>query len=292
MSRAVRLRPIMFIAGMTKLILAILITWELWRQPFTLQGFLFALIISLFLVFLGRWDLVGVPLRYVFVAALLFIAYGKGGPGPCIVTLVLLAALSLLLRHHEAGLIDMQFPLGPGTYCVVQGGQPSWLNHHHPSRSQRFALDIVALNRWGIRARGIYPRQLEAYYIFGDSVYSPCSGTVTATKGDLPDVLPGQADDKHVTGNHIVIRHDSAYIYVGLCHLMKDSVLVRVGEHVETMQRLARVGNSGNTSEPHLHVHAKRGGVAESMLDGEAVAVRFKARWLIRGDILRSTYRG
>ena len=292
MSRAAPLRPMMFIAGTAKLILPILITWGLWQEPFTLQGFLFALVISLFLVFLGRWDLVGVPLRYVFVAALLFIAYDKGGPRPCILTLVLLAALSLLFRHHGDGSIDMQFPLGPGTYYVVQGGQSSWLNHHHPSRSQKFALDIVALNRWGIRARGIYPRQLEAYCIFGDSVYSPCSGTITATKGDLADVLPGQADEKHVTGNHIVIRHDGTDIYVGLCHLMKDTILVRAGEHVETMQRLARVGNSGNTSEPHLHVHAKRGGVAESMLDGEAVTVCFKSRWLIRGDVLRSTYRG
>jgi hypothetical protein len=287
MSRAVRLRSAVLIAGIASVMLPIWILWELWREPFTLLGFLFALSILLFLTFIARWDLVGTPLRYLFVAAFLLITFYKDGPGACVVVLVLLAALSVQLRHCPSDAIDMDFPLRHGTYYVVQGGQLSWLNHHHLSNSQRFAVDIVALNKWGMRGRGLYPRELKAYYVYGDAVYSPCFGVVTATEGNLPNVLPATTDDRNIAGNYIVIRLDGTNIHVALCHLMKDSISVRTGDRVEAMQKLALVGNSGNTSEPHLHVHAKRGGMAQSALDGEAIAVRFKSRWLIRGDVLR-----
>ena len=76
----------------------------------------------------------------------------------------------------------MNFPLHGGTFYVAQGGDAFWLNRHHMSKSQRFALDIVALNWLGARAWGIYPAALEAYAIYGETVYSPCSGTVTAAR--------------------------------------------------------------------------------------------------------------
>jgi murein DD-endopeptidase MepM/ murein hydrolase activator NlpD len=74
---------------------------------------------------------------------------------------------------------------------------------------------------------------------------------------------------------------------VGMAHLMQGSVLVKIGDRVTAGQTLARVGNSGNTSEPHLHIHAKHGGRPESMLDGEGVPIRFGGRWLIRNSLIR-----
>jgi murein DD-endopeptidase MepM/ murein hydrolase activator NlpD len=97
-------------------------------------------------------------------------------------------------------------------------------------------------------------------------------------------------DKKNVAGNHIVIRCDDSEVYVGLAHLMQGSVLVKAGDRVTVGQALARVGNSGNTSEPHLHIHAKRGGEPESMLD-EGVPMRFGGRWLIRNSVIRKRRR-
>lgn len=68
--------------------------------------------------------------------------------------------------------------------------------------------------------------------------------------------------------------------------LAQGSVLVRPGERVIVGQPRAQVGNSGNTTEPHLHIHAKRDGWPDSMLDGEGVATRFAGKWLIRNSIV------
>jgi len=170
----------------------------------------------------------------------------------------------------------------------VQGGATSWVNRHHVSVSQRFALDVVALHRVGARAKGIYPSRLENYRIFGEKVYSPCEGIITAAVDHLPDMPPTQLDTKNIAGNYIVIRLNEKDICVGLAHLQQGSVSIKPGEHVQPGQLVARVGNSGNTTEPHLHIHAKRGGRPNSMLDGEGVPMSFGGRWFIRNSIVQS----
>ncbi len=160
------------------------------------------------------------------------------------------------------------------------------MNPHRVSKSQRFALDIVALNWWGSRARGVFPAKLEDYRIFGRTVYSPCAGVITAVMNALPDQPPGKMDPNHPAGNHIVIRRDGADIYIGLAHLKTGSITVQPGDRVAPGQPLARAGNSGNTSEPHLHIHAKRGGQPTSMLDGEGAPMLFNRRWLIRNSLV------
>lgn len=59
-----------------------------------------------------------------------------------------------------------------------------------------------------------------------------------------------------LAGNHVMIRCDGGVVV--LCHLQRDSVAVAVavGEQVRTGQLVARCGNSGNSSEPHVHVQA------------------------------------
>jgi hypothetical protein len=61
--------------------------------------------------------------------------------------------------------ISLSFPLKQGTYYVAHGGNSSLVNHHYKNQAQRFALDIVKLNRWGVRARGLYPSELNRYEI-------------------------------------------------------------------------------------------------------------------------------
>jgi Peptidase family M23 len=182
--------------------------------------------------------------------------------------------------------LDLQFPLSGGTYYIAHGGTGGLLNHHWTSKSQRYALDIVRLNVVGMRAAGIYPMRLDKYAIFGDVVSSPCAGVVTASGGDLKDLAPAEMDEGKVAGNHVVIRCDNSDAYVGLAHLKEGSVRVRVGDRVCVGQELARVGNSGHTTEPHLHMHAKRGGDPLSLLDGEGVPLRFRGRWLIRNSLV------
>ena len=58
---------------------------------------------------------------------------------------------------------------------------------------------------------------------------------------------------RFVLGNHIVVDHGDG-VYAAYAHLRRGSVRVAAGDRVEAGQHLADVGNSGNTTEPHLHV--------------------------------------
>lgn len=55
-----------------------------------------------------------------------------------------------------------------------------------------------------------------------------------------------------VLGNHVVVDHGDD-VYAVYAHLRRGSPLVRVGDRVRAGDVIARVGNSGNSSEPHLH---------------------------------------
>lgn len=70
-----------------------------------------------------------------------------------------------------------------------------------------------------------------------------------------------------------------------LAHMMEGSIAVTEGQTVDEGQPLGRLGNSGNTSEPHLHIHAWRTG-SGSMLEGEGVPIRFDGRFLVRNSLV------
>ena len=74
----------------------------------------------------------------------------------------------------------------------------------------------------------------------------------------LPDNAPGHMDSEHAAGNHVVLDLGHGE-YALIAHLERGSVVVKVGDRVRTGQLLGRCGNSGNTSEPHVHIHVQDG---------------------------------
>jgi ABC-type multidrug transport system fused ATPase/permease subunit len=213
----------------------------------------------------------------------------KGGAGALLLLIFgPLTALALRGYRHRRKAIEAFFPLRNGLYYVAQGGNSVIINHHNPAPPTRFALDIVKLNRVGLRARGIYPRDLSQYSIYGETVYSPADGTVVAAVGHLPDLTPPERDQGNPAGNHIVVKHASASGYVLLAHLQTSSVLVREGQTVKRGQAVARVGNSGNTDEPHLHIHCTTGTTDDLIHGGEGVALLFDGRFLGRNSVVKS----
>jgi murein DD-endopeptidase MepM/ murein hydrolase activator NlpD len=71
-----------------------------------------------------------------------------------------------------------------------------------------------------------------------------------------------------------------------LAHLQRDSVTVRAGDTVEVGQAIAKIGNSGNTTEPHLHIHARKANPNQSLLEGEAMSITFFNRFLVRNSLV------
>ncbi len=73
-----------------------------------------------------------------------------------------------------------------------------------------------------------------------------------------------------------------------LAHLRRGSIAVAAGDSVEIGDPLARMGNSGNSSEPHLHVHAQRGLPRDAPLGGEPLWLTINGRFLVRNDRIDS----
>jgi len=153
---------------------------------------------------------------------------------------------------------NVPFPLAAGEYYVLQGGNSAVTNSFHAASGSALALDIVRLNALGNRANGVAPRALVDYKIFGDTVYSPCEGAILARHDGLPDRVPGEARRSEGSGNHVIVKCGDVEIL--LAHLRRASVLVSAGDAVGIGQAIGKVGNSGYSMEPHLHIGAKRGG--------------------------------
>lgn len=174
-----------------------------------------------------------------------------------------LAAASVLAlarsRRHRWGtstaLPLAVFPLR-GAWYVGQGGGRG-LNHHLAVPEQRGAVDLVRVGGTGSH-RGDR-RALGSYRAYDAEVFAPCGGRVAAAVDGLPDQTPGVLRYGPLYGNHVTL--DTGTETVVLAHLRPGSVAVAVGDRVRAGQLLGRVGNSGNSSEPHLHLHAEREGL-------------------------------
>jgi murein DD-endopeptidase MepM/ murein hydrolase activator NlpD len=88
-------------------------------------------------------------------------------------------------------------------------------------------------------------------------VLAPADGKIVAVLDGMPDQPVGVLGGMPAGGNQVVLQvNDSGKSqYVFLCHLQRGSIAVKEGDAVVEGQPLAKVGNSGNTSEPHLHIH-------------------------------------
>lgn len=193
--------------------------------------------------------------------------------------------------------VDLSSPLGPGDYLVANGGAAvsinahaelldQYLAKHRPYWGTAHGVDLVAIDRWGFRAEGIMPPDPSQYVIFGRSVIAPCAGKVMVAVDGLPDMQVPEVDSAHLAGNHVILLCSGAEILLG--HFRKGSVLVQVGKSLVVGDAIARVGNSGNTSEPHLHINAQEPGTAAAPFSGAPIPILINGRYLVRNDRFQS----
>lgn len=139
-----------------------------------------------------------------------------------------------------------------GEWRVFWGGRTAEQNYHVVSRGQRFAYDMLVL-RDGKSHHGDGAKP-EDYFCWNQPIRAPADGTVATAVDGLPDQMPGTMDAANPPGNHVVLDLCDGEFAL-LAHLRKGSVAVKPGDTVEAGDELGRCGNSGNTSEPHLHFH-------------------------------------
>jgi hypothetical protein len=184
---------------------------------------------------------------------------------------------ALAARSMDGPTIALGLPRRGGTFLVAHGGSTPAANVYAGHPTQGFAVDFTRLNAAGLRARGFAPSALEKYAVYGSAVVSPCAGTVLTATDGLADNVPPARDEKHAGGNQVVLRCGDAIVH--LEHLQRGSVTVKAGAAIDRGAPLGRVGNSGNSTEPHLHIYATRG--------DRALGMTFDGRWLVRNATVR-----
>ncbi|WP_199910036.1 M23 family metallopeptidase [Paenibacillus sp. CAA11] len=148
--------------------------------------------------------------------------------------------------------VSVRLPLDEHV-LVGWGGDTLKSNYPHVVvPSERWAYDLL------VQPAGTGSQRLEDYGIYGAEVFAPASGTIVGASDKEEDHRPGTDEHDSMPGNHIYIRLDETGTYLVLAHLMKGSIKVQVGDHVAEGDLLAKVGNSGSSSEPHLHIHHQR----------------------------------
>jgi murein DD-endopeptidase MepM/ murein hydrolase activator NlpD len=141
-----------------------------------------------------------------------------------------------------------------GTWWVFWGGATERQNYHVIAPDQRHAWDILVWRNGGTHRRD--GKHLTDYWAFGRRILAPAPARVIEAVDGLPDNVPGHMDPQHAAGNHVVLDLGHGE-YALIAHLRHGSVAVKVGDRVRTGQLLGRCGNSGNTSEPHVHFHVQ-----------------------------------
>jgi murein DD-endopeptidase MepM/ murein hydrolase activator NlpD len=192
-------------------------------------------------------------------------AYLQLNPFVQLVSLGQIAGVVPVLVRHRFDLpdaesydqaVDYRLPI-EGEWTVVSGGPTREHSHSWGILTQRYAYDLVVADERGC-SHGGDGRSLTDYHCYSEPVLAPADGEVVAANDNHRDYhrSGGWLDplQRDIRGNYIVIEHDGGE-YTTLAHLQEGSIPVSVGDRVECGERVGRCGNSGNSTEPHLHVH-------------------------------------
>jgi hypothetical protein len=177
--------------------------------------------------------------------------------------------------HHIAGLLIKPPPPPPpalrpiarndipialplrGECLVFWGGDRKALNHHVEVQDQRRAADLLMQGPDGSSHRGDGKSNAD-YLVYGQDVLSVADGTVETVVDGVPENVPGQENHYVIPGNYVVVRH-APNLFSAYMHLQPGKIRVKAGAHVKRGGVLGLVGNSGNSSEPHLHFQLQDG---------------------------------
>lgn len=176
--------------------------------------------------------------------------------------------------HASAPTLSIHSPVA-GDWVAVNTPAERVPSHGTHFLGQTYAYDLARLSKSGTRFshhslwRQFFLRvPAQAFLAWGEPVFAAFPGVVVAAEDDWPDrkqvnalwevlrahVLqrrPKTDDLRPLLGNYVLVRgEDGVALYA---HLQQGSLAVSSGENVSAGQRIGAVGNSGNSTMPHLH---------------------------------------
>lgn len=126
--------------------------------------------------------------------------------------------------------------------------------------AQRYAIDFVRID--GLTSFAGDPSDNGSYFIFGDDVLAVSDGLIVEARDGMRENDPTQPlppFDPNTAAGNFVLQDLGEGHFALYAHFQNGSVRVRPGERVRRGQVLGRVGNTGNSTEPHLHFHVSNG---------------------------------
>jgi len=198
--------------------------------------------------------------------------------------------------------VDLAYPFA-GRWLTQNSPANRVPSHGTALFATTFAIDFVPVNETGRTAPFTFgsllrPEPAERFPGFGRPVLAPVHGLVVGVHDTAPDHqafrgLPsvGYALTQRrraaagwvaLAGNHVMIQTRDGLV-IAVCHLQHRSVQVRLGQSVRVGEPLAHCGNSGNSTEPHVHLQAID---RLDVLHAAAVPISFGGRLPRNGDII------
>ncbi|TQM61863.1 M23 family metallopeptidase [Humibacillus xanthopallidus] len=198
--------------------------------------------------------------------------------------------------------VDLAYPFR-GRWLTQNSPASRVPSHGTALFASSFAIDFVPVNEAGRTAPITFgsllrPEPAERFPGFGRPILAPVHGLVVAVHDTAPDHqafrgLPSvgyaltqrrraAAGWVELAGNHVMIQTPDGVV-MAVCHLQHRSVQVQLGQRVRVGEPLGHCGNSGNSTEPHVHLQAiDRSDVVHAC----AVPITFGGRLPDNGEII------
>ncbi len=287
-------------------------SWLIWFLKTIAVG---VSLLSLF--YLLNWSLLSYYLRFLYILFFVFIVFQsayRSWHKPIwnamdlrqwviliISILLIFTSLPLLILSNKAFNIpekpvNLQFPLKDGNYYIANGGNHLLMNEHQrlsenePAvwQGQKWAIDILKLNRWGNQSDFMIPDEPENFKIWGEPIYSPCTGTVVQTRNDHTDFSFHPTDTLKPGGNYVIIQCGDS-VFVVLANLKKGSLVIKPGDKIEMGDFIGKVGNSANSYSPHLHVSAQKTLGYPTLFNAPPLPMTFSGKFLMRNEVVHQS---
>jgi hypothetical protein len=171
--------------------------------------------------------------------------------------------------------VDLAYPF-EGRWLTQNSPANRVPSHGTTVLATSFAIDFVPVDDAGRTAPMTFgsflrPEPAERFPGFGRPILAPVRGVVVDVHRTAPDhpsfrgvpsVVYALTQRRRVAagwgqlaGNHVMIEMPEGPV-VAVCHLQRGSVLVQLGHSVQVGEPLGRCGNSGNSTQPHVHLQA------------------------------------
>ena len=154
-------------------------------------------------------------------------------------------------------------------WTVGWGGVTEKQNYHVAYDNQKYAYDLYITKKGVTHKKG---KTNDCYYVFGKKLIAVCDAKVVKVIRGVYDNVPGEKNPKQLTGNTIVLKTDNKE-FILYAHFKENSIVVNEGQNVKQGDLLGQCGNSGNSTEPHLHLSLQN---AENMINASGGKLFFE----------------